>query len=230
MVLKIIFIAAALMLAACQSAAPLNHSTATPPVTDPTTTPHWLETTLNGITLGMWQPEGWETLMSNGLIIAEQTPGNAVDDGMLIYVFVPPIDQFGVPMTDANLAWAVLNRVIHMPSHTGRDLVVSPPAGFEWGDYDAAYYLLTTGDGMRALVLALAIPGQQKVIVCNISSPSDRAYQIRAMLPQLFDGLQIDGQTLPGAPLDGLPDPLPFPRYISSTAANRQMTSDGSPP
>ncbi len=231
MVLKIIFIAAALMLAACQTATPAAEPTATPTaVINPTPTPQWLEATIHGITLGMWQPQGWEAVMSDGLVIAEQTPGQSTDDGMVIYLFVPPIDQFSISTADANLAWSFLDQVSHMPSHTGNDLVVSQPVGFVWGVYNAAYYLLTTGNGLREVVLALAIPGQQKVVVCNISSPTDRASQIRAMLPQLFAGLQINGQTLPDVPLDALPDPLPFPRYRPANTVSHQMNVSGGSP
>ena len=73
-----------------------------------------------------------------------------------------------------NYAWTVLDQVVKMPSHTGHDVAVSAPVGFDWDQYPAAYYLLATGDGMRALVLALAVPSGARVVVCNVSVPPRR--------------------------------------------------------
>jgi hypothetical protein len=229
---KRFLIVAVLLLAACRS---VREETSTPPVNLTTATPTspmgWLETEMNGVTLGIWTPEGWETDLAQGLILAERTTASNGDpaEGMLIYIFVPPLDEFGIPDGASNFAWAVLAKVVQMPSHTGRDVSVSEPAGFQWGQSDAAYYLITTGDGVRALVLAVAIPGERKVVVCNISVAASQADRIRAALPELLGGLTVNGREMNGNALDALPDPLPFPRYnIVSGTDNR--VSSGDPP
>ena len=259
--LKRFLIGAALLLAACQSAMPTETTLITPSVGVPTgaptdvptgfptdipsgnttvsTTPSswstpapdWLETQMNGVSLGMWTPDGWETDVSDGLVMAEHplTRSGAMMGGMLVYVFVPLLDDFNLTEGDSNFAWAVLDKVVKMPSHTGHDVTVSDPTGFKWGEYDAAYYLLTTGDGVRVFVLAVALPGLQKVVVCNISIPANQANRIRAMLPQLLNGLTVNGMTMSGAALDVLPDPLPFPRYMLISGTDNQTIS-GSPP
>lgn len=192
-------------------------STPEPEVTDSVVEPTWLETEMNGVSLGMWQPDGWESDQSHGLVLAEQT----VDNGMLIYCFVPLVDELSVHADgEMNFALAVVRKVVRMPIHTGRDVAVSEPIGFEWDHHQAAYYLLSTGGGMRTLVLVLALSGEQKVVVCNLSVPSVEANRIRTITPLILDGLTVDGETLDSEGLDSLPDPLPFPRY---TLASRPV-------
>ena len=222
-------IAAVLFLTACQPFAsaetvvtletaevvdtPTAQITEDPPAAAPA--PDWVETVMNGVSLGMWKPAGWEIDQSQGLVLAERTdsPRGLVAGGMLIYCFVPPVDEFGVNGNESNFALAVLTKVVKMPSHTGHDVAVSAPVGFTWDDHQAAYYLLATGTGMRALVLALALPGEGKVVACNVSVSMSQAERIRAMLPHLLDGMTVEGSVMGGAALDTLPDPLPFPRY-----------------
>ncbi len=118
-----------------------------------------------------------------------------------------------------------------MPSHTGNDVAISDPAGFDWDQYGAAYYLMSSGDGIKALVLALALSKEPpQVVVCNVSVPASQAGRIRAMLPTLLDGLTLDGRVFDGASLSALPDPLPFPATTSRrpTAATMVVAS-GSP-
>ena len=150
--------------------------------------------------------------------------------GMLIYCFVPPMDEFEVSTGDANYAWTVLKQVVKMPSHTGRDVSVSEPEGFDWETFPAAYYLLTTGDGIRALVLALGLPGRDKMVFCNVSVPAAQGDRIRRLLPDVLDGLVVNGTTLHGTALETLPDPLPFPRYsLAATAADSRVAAGSQP-
>ncbi len=232
--LKRFLLAAVLLLTACQSAAPTETIPETPEATSDSgsTSPGWLETDMNGVSFGMWRPAGWETDQNNGLVIAEHTVSSTgmIEGGVLIHCFVPAPDEFDVPDSDANYAWAVLDRVVHMPSHMGYDVVVSKPAAFQWDTYQAAYYLITTGDGVRALVIALAIPGMGKVVVCNISAPTAQSERIRAMLPDLLDDLTIDGTSLDGKALDALPNPLPFPRYSMAASTVSTQTAANTPP
>lgn len=235
--LKRFLIAAAFLFAACQPAVTTETSTeplVTPPG-DSGQDSQWLETAMNGVTLGMWKPGGWETDLSDGLVLAEHTVSTSsmVEGGMLInvFVFVPPADEFKIGEDDDNVAWAVLDQVVKMPSHTGKDVAMSIPAGFEWDQYGAAYYLMSSGDGIKALVLALALSKQPpKVVVCNVSVPSSQAGRIRSMVPDLLNGLTINGRVFDGELLASLPDPLPFPAYsIASVSTDSPDGSGGSP-
>lgn len=228
-----LFIAAALILTACQPFASAETVTTTiepaefvdtpidTPVIqsteDPSSAaeaPDWVETVMNGVRLGMWKPADWEIDQSQGLVLAERnySPQGIVVGGMLINCFVPLVDEFGVTEDQSNFALAVLARVVNMPSHT-HDVTVSQPVGFTWGEHRAAYYLMATGTGMRAMVLAIALPDESKVVACNVSVTMSQAQRIRAMLPQLLDGLTVDDSEMDGSVLETLPNPLPFPIY-----------------
>lgn len=227
-------IAAALFMTACQPSATVETLEPIEAVDTPTvqitedpgaealSPPGWVETEMNGVSLGMWKPAGWETDQSDGLVLAEHIVSShgKIESGMLIYCFVPSVDEFDLTEADAsNFALAVLGKVVKMPSHTGYDVAVSEPVGFTWGDHQAAYYLLATGAGMRALVLALSLPDERQVVACNVSIAAQYADRIRALLPQLLDGFTVEDRVLDGAPLDVLPDPLPFPHYSHDNRA-----------
>src|SRR5664279_3980218 len=99
MMLKQLLLAAVLTMAACQTAASPTPSTPTVPAplnVTKTPTPRWLETEMNGVTLGMWWPEGWESDQSDGLVLAEHivSARGTVEGGMLVYCFVPTVDEF----------------------------------------------------------------------------------------------------------------------------------------
>ena len=140
---------------------------------------------MNGVSLGLWQPVGWEADLSHGLVIAEPSQANnsMAAGGLLIYCFVPQTDEFHIGTTDSNSAWTVLNQVVKMPSHTGRDVAIGTPIGFDWDSYPAAYYLLTSGDGVRVLVIAMTVPDARKIVVCNLSIPVAQASRIRESSP-----------------------------------------------
>lgn len=239
--LKQFLIAAVLWLAGCQSAAPTETlilptttpdlSTETPlPVT--ATSARWVETEVNGVSLGIWSPEGWDSDLSDGLVIAEHivSPNSTDGGGMLIYCFVPSVDGFHLDVSDKNYAWTFLKQVVKMPSHTGHDVAMSDPEGFTWEMFPASYYLLSTGDGFRALVLAVALPGRVKIVVCNVSVPAAQGARIRASLPQLLDGFTVNGTALHGAALDTLPDPLEYPRYnLAATIVENPVSSSAKP-
>jgi hypothetical protein len=193
-------------------------STAPPPTNAATT--RWLETEMNDVQVGMWRPDDWESDAREGLVVAEPS-----EEGILVYVFVPSMSEFAISTDVPNYALSVLNQVAQMPIHNGRDAAVSEPMGFEWDSYQAAYYMISTGDGVRILVLALAIPNEPKVVVCTISTTTANKMRIREALPWLLDGLMIDGTSLRGESLSILPDPLPFPRYHQQySASNNEAT------
>jgi hypothetical protein len=183
-----------------------------------------LEYTMEGVNLRLSAPNGWQADVMDGLLLVEHTV--SMDDGspnagMLVYIFVPPPSEFAVLTGSGNFAYAVLNHVVRMPQRVGRDVSVTEPISFRWGDYDAAYYLLSGLDA-RTMVLAVAVPNADKsrpsLVVCNISVPNDREGVLRTALPFILDGLTIDGTTLEGDALQTLPDPLPFPVLQRETA------------
>jgi hypothetical protein len=180
---------------------------------------------MNGISIGVWYPAGWETDLSDGLVLAERTASvNGISaEGITIHCFIPPLDEFTPNTMHINYAWEVLDWVVKMPNHTGWDVAMTNPVAFEWSRHNAAYYLYTTGDDFRAVVLALALPNKQKVVICNVSSPIAQSNRIRAALPQLLDGLVVDGITLDGAALDNLPDPLAFPLYNRTSMSSHEQ-------
>jgi hypothetical protein len=201
---------------------PESHSSAEPEAAVETTDA--LEYTMEGVNLRLSAPNGWQADVMDGLLLAERTV--SMDDGspnpgMLVYIFVPPLSEFAVLTGSGNFAYAVLNHVVRMPQRVGRDVSVTEPVSFRWGDYDAAYYLLSGFDA-RTMVLAVAVPNADKprptLVVCNISVPNDREGVLRTALPFILDGLTIDGTTLDGDALQTLPDPLPFPVLQRETA------------
>lgn len=186
-----------------------------PPPTDIATT-RWLETEMNGVRIGMWRPDGWDTDVSDGLVLIEKA-----GDHMSIYVFVPHMSEFHLTGSgSANNALDMLNQVVKMPNYTGHDVKMTEPTAFHWDNHQAAYYLLSAGDGARMLVLAVSVPNQQQVVVCTISMEVGETSQIRTALPYLLDGLMIEGTSLRGASLSVLPDPLPFPRYYQMSQSS----------
>jgi hypothetical protein len=243
--LKWLVIAVIAVLAACQTAPPAPDDTQAPPQTliSADTTPdleaqpqssetpsarRWLDVNLEGVTLGLWMPAGWIAEHVNGLIMTEhplhietRTP----DQAMMVYIFVPSMRDFEMPNdTSRNLAQAVLTQVIHMPDHIGHNTVVSQPVAFEWSDHEAAYYLLSSPEGMRTMVLAVAVPDTGKLVVCNVSVPESDVDRVAHELPAIFDGLTIDGRVMDVADLESLLNSLRFPSYEVTQDLTLQVT------
>ncbi|MDX2163028.1 MAG: hypothetical protein SF162_17055 [bacterium] len=186
---------------------------------EPTHARQWIEFEIDGIPFGIFLPAGWIADYQDGLIMAERPSTFRTGEeyaGMLVYVFAPPLDSFTIPaeLEEAhNMAWIVLDQAVHTPDMIG-SATATAPVPFTWGAHDAAYYLLTTFDGVQTLVLGIALPEQRRLLVINVSAPpgyENTSETIRAMLPVLLDGMTVDGIPLHGADLSGLDDPFPFP-------------------
>jgi hypothetical protein len=177
----------------------------------------WLETTTDSLTMGIMTPEGWFAEAMDGLMLAEHispVEGSAPTAGILVYIFAPPLNEFTLSdQAGANFALEVLRQVTQMPSHVGRDVSVSDPVDFRWDGHEAAYYLLTGADGTRTLVIGVAVPDLQRLVVANVSVPLGREAALRAAPPAVLDGLTINAITFDGSALQSLPDPLPFPDF-----------------
>lgn len=205
---------------ACDVMPPPATPEITPESTQEIAQRRFVEVDLNGVTVGVWIPAGWIADVQDGLIMSEHMP--RLDDdtypmrGMMVYFFVPELDRFTIPpemTTDHNMAQIILEQVLQTPDLIG-DAAMSDPTAFVWGAHKSAYYLLTGTDHTYTMVLAIALPDQQHLLVCNISAPPDyrtREGGLRATIPAILDGLTVDGIELEGADLNDLLNPLNFP-------------------
>lgn len=218
--LKRILVLAVMVVASCQSLAMSptpNENTVLPASTAETS---WMETEMNGVRLEMQMPDGWTADAEHGLLLAEHTTSTDTGDvevTVLIHCFVPVLDDFDLPQdANGNMALEVLSQVITMPTMVGRDVVVSNPVEFIWDGRDAAYYLLTGHDRSKTIVIAVETSRQDDLVVINVSMPASEESRVREMLPEVLDGLRINGVEMDGDSLDILPDPLPFQDYNAS--------------
>jgi hypothetical protein len=215
--LKRILVLTMMAFASCQSLAippTPNEHTVIPASTEETS---WMETEMNGVRLEMRMPKGWAADAEHGLLLAEHTSSTDTGDvevTVLIHCFVPLLDNFDLPQeATENMALHVLEQAVTMPTMVGQNVVVSEPIGFNWGERDAAYYLLSGADGSKTIVIAIEANLQESLVVVNISMPASEESRVRNMLPEVLDGLRINGVALDGDALDILPDPLPFPSH-----------------
>jgi hypothetical protein len=160
-------------------------------------------------------------------MLAEQ-PGSLTTGGdhlygVQVFIFVKSLDAYELPATDptdnTNIAWLVLHKVSQTPDHIeAGDL--SRAVAFEWRTaenptapgYDAAYYLVNDGSSPKSIVIAIAPPDTDELLVIYASAPAHYACQLRDALPQLLEGLMINGILMDIAALDILPRPLIFPQ------------------
>jgi hypothetical protein len=187
--------------------------------------------TRHGLNLSINKPLNWETQETeNGLMLTEHfypvTEGEELDgtlDGLLLYVFVPPLDDVEISRSpDENIALAVMNQVVKDSDYV-QDAAVTRPVALNWAGYDAAYYLLDKGDGNLTMMLTVAIPGTDQIIACHISMPGDEAPQMRDVLPQIFEGFSINGVVMDNSVFHTLPDPLQFPKYGVGAIAHESL-------
>ncbi len=165
------------------------------------------------------RPNNWESFTTEyGVVLGEQF-GNVASggslEGIILYLFASPLEDYLFPATDSdvttNTAERIQRRIVTDPDYIG-SARVQDPRGFTWDAHEAAYYLLRD-DSIQAysMVFHIVAPGSDHVVICTISAPLAQRDRIRAALPQLLDGLQINGHTLSGEALNTLPDPLDFP-------------------
>jgi hypothetical protein len=202
-------------LAACQNtpAAPDLTEQITPPVAP--TEDEWSEVTSNDVTLNIRIPTGWQSIPQEyGILLTEHAELHNANapNGILVYVFIPVFRDLDMHrMARGNLACAVLRQITELPSYVG-DSTVSEPSCMRLNDHDAAYYLLSDGEGNRTLVLAMTVE-TEKILVFNISSSAEEAGRIRDLLLVMLANVQINGVFVDPGPLDMLPNPLEFPYH-----------------
>ncbi len=166
-------------------------------------------------------PLGWEALTTDfGVILSEYATSVADGgniDGMLVYVFLPDLDDFDLSGR-GNVAQAMLQQVVRRPAYVGT-AAVNQPQAFEWDGYDAAYYTLNSGDGTVTMLIATVLD-PASVVAYNISVPMNQANRLRAMLPEVLAYVAVDEHELTGAALDNLPNNISFPAYDLEVASD----------
>lgn len=213
-------------LAACQT------GTGAPPALEPTASPapdEVMQVSADGVTLAIQTPRGWQSVPNDyGILLAEHAElhGSGAPNGILVYIFVPKIEDMAVDDHEANLALAVLEHVTRLPAYVG-DSTVTSAVPMRLGPHNAAYYLLSDAEDNRTLVLALTDPATNKIVVCNVSSSRHDSGRIRGVLPTVLASLTIDGQAIELDGLDALPDPLVFP--VHSRAYDHEATPEITP-
>jgi hypothetical protein len=177
----------------------------------------WTRLTAGGVELSIRTPAGWQSVPNDyGILLAEHTEitETQAPDGILVYVFIPVMeDELEFDDDDElNKAYQILDHVTSMPEYIGYS-TVSETVAFQWDGHDAAYYLLTDGEGNHTMVIALFLPQAGRMLVCNISSSAQDAYRIREVLPEVLSSLTVNGTAMDAASLAALPNPLPFPEH-----------------
>jgi hypothetical protein len=161
------------------------------------------------------KPATWESFSTeNGIVIGEHFGSVAtagVLEGIMTYTFVTPLHEF-TARTDDNIAWAILGEILADPVYSA-GVTYTDPTGFQWGEYDAAYALLTGKDGNVTMMVSVAVPEIATLLSCSVSSPHAQHARIRELLPTLLDGLVLNNIVFKGDDLAVLPDPLMFPEY-----------------
>jgi hypothetical protein len=212
---RLLIVLVAGLLAACQPTPDPSPQPPTP--VEPIETESTVGFSRDGLTISIPKPSGWESFTTEyGVVIAEQF-GTVADQGtlqgLMAYVFVTPIDDLSSPVDDLpdNRARRVLRQIVADASFVGAARVTDPTA-FTWGAYEAAYYLLTdTESQLKTVVIGLAIPGQESLVIGTLSAPDDQALTLRQALTELFGALTVNGAPLHSGDLTALPDPLDFP-------------------
>lgn len=218
--LKLLVLIVILNIAGCQELNNPPTPTSTPvPTPSPMPSASWAIHDSTGINIKIKIPYGWETYNTEtGIVLTEhmgKPETGGVLEGILIYLFIPPMDGPEENSENENSAWKMLKQVINNPKYVGNALV-SEPVAFDWDHHDAAYYLLNNRDGTLTLLLAMELPDHH-FVVAHISLPEIQADRLRPLLPDLLESLTIDNTVVDVSALRDLPDPLVFPAEAIAT-------------
>jgi hypothetical protein len=224
--LKFVFVALLVMLAACSQADTLpspadsviinvdNPSIRSQPDEN---MPRLIEQELERVRVAVWLPPGWQADASDAraLTLVESMGSLDTDEpasGVRLSLFVPDLDTI-LPAgnTHDNIAHAALSAVVVSREQVG-GATTSAPQVLAWQGCDAAYYLFSSDTGEHGIVIALALPEASPLLaVINVSAPASDAASIEAMLPTLLGELSIGNYMLDETFIAALPSPLVFP-------------------
>jgi hypothetical protein len=174
--------------------------------------------TIGNIHLSLPYPQNWESYTTEyGIVLAEYLGSVATEGqlgGILIHLFVPPLDGFDLPIADeSNRALVILREILTHPDYVG-NATVSEPLPFIWDGWECAYYLMDNGEGNLTIVIGILDPAIDKLVTVSVSAPAEDEARIRPNLAMLLDNLVINNHNLAGDVLERiLPNPLVFPRH-----------------
>lgn len=224
---QIVFLISALLLFGCSSAAESSRSERNSQIISSVTNTPTIQrvddssvtVSVNEINISVKRPQDWEFYTTEyGLVVAESIGAVATNqqiDGLLAHIFIPPVEDFTQSAVDTErVAYSIMMEITRSEEFI-HNAVVSEPQAFTWDGEDAAYFLMDNGQGHVTVVLGVVIPGTRTLVTAQISAPDQQANRIRTTLPDLLDGLTIDGRSLSGNTLNTLPDPLDFPEFSS---------------
>ncbi len=213
----------ALLLAACQvtQVSPTANAalvSPSPEITSEPTPAEWIEQEVNGVLLGVEKPSGWQAQKTDdGILLAEHSgsmaTGGEPPRGVQIHIFVHSLAGFQLNDV-SNVAWSVLKQIIQKHEYIG-SAQANEPYGFEWSRHDAAFYLSNNGDGNMTMLIGVAMPNAEQMVVCNVTSPASESARIRDILPNVLRTLSVNGVQMDVTALAKLPDPLEFPPYTA---------------
>ena len=175
-----------------------------------------IQVRVDDVDLSVRLPPRWEYYSTEfGVVLTEKidvTAGEGQLGGLLMHVFVHPLNDLNISTaTGGNVAHSILDTIVHNPDYIG-DALVGPVYPFNWGDHDAAYYLMDNGQGSRAIVFGIQTDRSRSLIFCHVSTPVNQVARMREVLPQLLDGIEVNGVVLNPAVLNAvLPGELVFP-------------------
>lgn len=212
---------ACLLLAACQTTTDEQNASLTigkpyAPAREPRVQVHDARVVyaFNDVRISLNKPATWEAHGTEyGVVIAERMGSVATRgqlEGLMAYVFLTPLEDY--PLSGGDLsARTVLDLLITDPDYVG-EARVNGAFAFDWGDQDAAYYLLRdTQQNILTVLVAVLLPDQSALLTATLSAPEDQGDRLRAALPDLLGDLTFNETVFPRAPLEALPDPLDFP-------------------
>lgn len=192
---------------------PLATATTLPEPTAEATPAEWIEHEVDGVLVGVEKPDGWQVQHTeDGILLVEHSGSMASGGdmrGVQVHIFVHTLDGFTI-VAGKNIAWSVLEQITRDRKYIG-SARANKPYGFEWSRHDAAFYLSNNGDGNMTMLIAIALPDVERMVVCNVTSPASEAGRIRSILPALLGSLTVNGTRMDVDALHQLPDPLVFP-------------------
>lgn len=177
-----------------------------------------------------WQPVGaWQAMLHEGHIILMEQPqpvsADGIIQGVIANIWLPETLEIAsnpttVPMTASD----VLTQVVSRPP-ISTDATTSSPQAFVWQGYDGAYYVLNSGDGNIALVIALVLPESNHMLAFNLSANEKNTASIYRALANILNHLQVNTQVLGDSLVTVLPKELPIPSYRPQSAMEASPSS-----
>jgi|GEM_PF-1713462 len=198
--------------------------------TTPTSQPEQLTAKIRQVEISLSKPAGWSAYLASDHLLLTESPAIRLSDGTLsgsvINIWMPPetLTQAETPLE------ATLQQILSAPTlrHTA---ATSTPTPFRWGDAEAAYYLLNSGDGNVSLVIALVLPPHVRegggLLGINISLPALELERLDVLLPEVFADFQVNGYRLGSLTTTQLPQRIAPPDFNPNPEAALEVSPVG---